>query len=189
MINAGACEELRLIYLKKKEFALAMRVYEDILKKNPRYVPALFAQGSTYDLMGNKKEAAKTYQKVLEISENYVPALNNLAFLRADGFGDRKEAVKLASKAYELAPNQGDVVDTLGYALLMNGKPEDATKAFERAVSLLPDNPSIRYHLALAYKRNGNTAKAREQVVIALAKNDFPEASSAKKLLEGIKGK
>ena len=66
---------------------------------------------------------------------------------------------------------------------------EIATKALEKAVSLMPDNPSVRYHLALAYKREGKGGKAREQINYALSKKDFPEAVQARKVLAELKGK
>jgi putative PEP-CTERM system TPR-repeat lipoprotein len=177
------------LYARKREYPSAITTYNEIVQKNPNYIPAVFAQGAIYDIMGNKKEAAKKYHEVLAKSENHVPALNNLAFLYADGHGSKAEALKLALKAYSLAPNDASVMDTVGYALLKNGKTDDAVKMLEKAVSILPDNPSVRYHLALAYKQNNKIDKAREQIAIALKKNDFPEAASARKLFEEMKGK
>ncbi|SPP99495.1 TPR domain lipoprotein [Candidatus Sulfobium mesophilum] len=177
------------LHTRKKEFGLSLKDYEDILKKQQGYVPALFGRATTLELMGKKKEAIKGYSDVLERSENHVLALNNLAFLYADGNGNKAEALKLANKAFGLAPNDGSVIDTLGYALLVNGKINEATKALEKAITLLPDNPSVRYHLALAYRQAGKKDKAKEQVVAALAKSDFSESAQAKKLLQEINGK
>jgi Flp pilus assembly protein TadD len=71
----------------------------------------------------------------------------------------------------------------------VNGKINEATKTLEKAITLLPDNPSVRYHLALAYRQAGQKDKAKEQVVAALAKNDFLESAQARRLLQEINGK
>jgi Tfp pilus assembly protein PilF len=78
------------------------------------------------------------------------------------------------------------VIDTLGYALLKNGRTDEAIKMLESAVKLLPANPSVHYHLALAYKEDGNRSKAQKHLETALSKNNFPEAASARKLLKEI---
>ena len=149
----------------------------------------MFALGTLYDRTGKKKEAAKTYRQVLEKSENYVPALNNLAFLYAEVHGSEKDALRLADKAYGLAPGDASVMDTLGYSLLKNGKVEEATKALEKAVTLMPNNPSVRYHLALAYKQGGKNSESKKQIELALSKKDFSEAVYARKVLVELKGK
>ena len=181
--NPDAAMLLGNIYINKKEYGIAMKVYGDILKREPRYVPAIFAQGTVYDLMGKRKEAAKKYNEILGISENNVPALNNLALLYADGFGSKEESLRLAMKAYTLSPGNGGVMDTLGYALLKNGRKDDATKLLEKAVTFLPGNPSVHYHLALAYKESNYPKEAKKHLEEALKKGDFPESAAARKLL------
>jgi putative PEP-CTERM system TPR-repeat lipoprotein len=174
------------LYMRKKEYELALKTLDEIRESNPRYMPALFAQGTAYDLMGNKKEAVKKYRDVLDREENYMPALNNLSYLYLQGYGSKEEALKLSLKAYTLQPSNGGVIDTLGYALLKNGRTDEAIKMLESAVKLLPANPSVHYHLALAYKEDGNRSKAQKHLETALSKNNFPEAASARKLLKEI---
>jgi putative PEP-CTERM system TPR-repeat lipoprotein len=174
------------LYMRKKDYGLALKTLDEIIVSNPRYFPALFAQGTVYDLMGNKKEAVNKYRDVLKQAENYMPALNNLSYLYLEGHGSKEEALKLSLKAYRLQPTNGGVIDTLGYALLKNGRTDEAIKMLKSAVELLPANPSVHYHLALAYKEGGNRSKARTHLETALSKNNFPEADSAKKLLQEI---
>ena len=138
------------LYAKKGERARAITVYEDIVKDNPRYVQAVFAEGNLYDLMGRKEDSVKKYRQVLEVAKNYVPALNNLAYLSAEGYGSREEALKLALRAYRSAYLNGSVMDTLGYVIIKNEKADDVGKSREKAVLHHPANPTRRYHLALA---------------------------------------
>ncbi|MCC6346517.1 MAG: PEP-CTERM system TPR-repeat protein PrsT, partial [Nitrospirales bacterium] len=118
----GDSAELKIslagLYMKKREYALALGVYESLLKSDPGNVTALFGRGTVCDRTGKKKEAAARYRQVLEKSGDHVPALNNLAFLYAEGYGSREEALQLAMKAYRIAPGSAEVMDTLGYILL-----------------------------------------------------------------------
>jgi putative PEP-CTERM system TPR-repeat lipoprotein len=174
------------LYIRKKEYNLALKELDEITTSNPRYIPALFAQGTAYDLMNKKKEAINKYLEVLNKVENYTPALNNLSYLYLQGYGSKEEALRLSLRAYSLQPSNGGVIDTLGYALLKNGRTDEAIKMLEGAVTLLPANPSVHYHLALAYKEDGNRSKAQKHLETALSKNNFPEAKSARKLLKEI---
>ncbi|GBE36570.1 tetratricopeptide repeat protein [bacterium BMS3Bbin07] len=176
------------LYAKKGERARAITVYEDIVKDNPRYVQAVFAEGNLYDLMGRKEDSVKKYRQVLEVAKNYVPALNNLAYLYAEGYGSREEALKLALRAYSIAPFNGSVMDTLGYVFLQNDKADEAVKMLEKAVLLLPANPTIRYHLALAYRESGNPGAARKTLEKAIATGKFADEARARSLLEKWKG-
>jgi len=57
----------------------------------------------------------------------------------------------------------------------------------KKAAEQYPDNPSILFHLAQAQKGKGQTAEAAANLEGALGKGEFPEMSSAKKLLSELK--
>lgn len=166
----------------------AMNEYTKILRSKPDYVAALFAQGALLESGGKKKEAVAKYQQLLQKSDNYVPALNNLAYLYADGYGPRSEALRLAMAALKQEPGNAGIADTYGYALLMNGRKEEARKVLEKVTSALPNNPSIRFHLALAYNETGDRQKAVAALNEALKRGEFPEATRARKLLAELSG-
>jgi tetratricopeptide (TPR) repeat protein len=86
-----------------------------------------------------------------------------------------------------LAPHDDNIRDTLGYVLLKNGRIDQGVKMLKKASESSPKNPSILYHLALAYQANGEPSKAMETIQKALALGEFPEAQDAKALLEKIK--
>ena len=64
-----------------------------------------------------------------------------------------------------------------------------AITSLEEATKQAPQNPSIRYRLALAYLKNGNRNEARSSLEAALKIDpNFKEASDAKKALDSLKG-
>jgi len=181
--DIGIAMMLGNTYFLKKDYKAALEQYRKADTIKPGYVPALFQQGSVLYAIGKKREAVAEYQKVLRLSQNHVPALNNLAYLYAVDNNDLEMALQLATRAYTLTPNDGFVQDTLGFVLVKNGKVQEGLTALKKALELLPNNPSVHYHLALAYKEYNDKPKAIEYLQKAMSFGDFPEASNAKQLL------
>ena len=137
--------------------------------------------------MGKKKEALAKYQETISKSEKYVPALNNLSYLYSEGYGSPQAALRHALSAYTLEPGNPAVMDTLGYALLKNRRLDDARKVLEKVVTLLPNNPSVQYHLALVYREKGEKKLAIDTLQKALRLGAFPEAGQAQTMLAELK--
>ncbi len=185
--NVQALLNLGRVHERRKEYDQAMSSYSEAVRKKPDFAPAIFAQGALLDLTGKKKEALAKYRNALEKAPTYTPALNNLAYLYADGYGNKEEALRMAVSAYKQEPANAGLMDTLGYALLKNNRKDDAKKVLEQAVKLLPDNPTVTYHLALAYKESGDRKKASETVQKSLASGNFPDAVAARALQSELK--
>lgn len=181
LINLGKIHEAR------NDYDQAMSVYTDAQRKKPDFIPALFAQGALLDKSGKKKEAVVKYRAILEKSSLYAPALNNLAYLYADGYGNKEESLRLAITAFKQQPGNAGVMDTLGYALLKNSRKDDARKVLEKAATLLPKDPTVSYHLALAYKETGDRSHALQAIQTSLTLGDFPDAGAARALLAELK--
>ena len=164
------------------ELDKALNAYRDALRMKPDSATALFAMGALLDRTGNKREAIDKYRAILKKSEGFVPALNNLAYLCADGYGDKGEALLLATAASRKEPGNAGVMDTLGYALLKNGRNAEALQVLERAAGQLPNDATVRYHLALAYKQAGDRPKAQQALNKSLELGAGPDARAVRAL-------
>ncbi len=176
-------------YLSMPNLQKAMNTFKEVEKLNPKYSPAYFFQGNIYETMGNKKAAAEYYKKAITLSPDYVEALNNLAYLYTEGYGPIEEAFNMAQKAKKLAPPNGSITDTLGWVLYKSGKYEEALKNFIEATHYIPGDPSVRYHLALAYIKKGMKDKAGVELNNAIrlgSAAQFPELRDAQKTLEDL---
>jgi len=71
------------------------------------------------------------------------------------------------------------VLDTLGTVWLRRDRPEEAARAFERALERDPEMPSVRYRLGVAYARLGRRAAAREALRTALEAGTLPDDEAA----------
>ena len=190
-ITAGApLIQLGYTHARKKEYAQALSAFDEATRKDPKSsAPALFGIGTIYEEQGKKQEAVKKYREALQRSPNYVPALNNLATLYAEGIGGKPaEALPLAESAVRSNPNNPNILDTYGYVLLRNGRIAEARKVLERVSSVVPNNPSVNYHLALVYRETGDRAQAISRANKALEAGRFPEEAQTKQLKAELTG-
>ena len=81
-------------------------------------------------------------------------------------------------RAVEARPDDGFIVDSLGWVYYLTGEYGQAVDALERAVRLEPEDPTINHHLGDAYWRVGRRFEARFQWRHALIRVTNPEERS-----------
>ena len=155
------------------------------LNDNPQTVAVRDVLASSYMASGMKKEAIEQYQAILQAHPEWVPALNNLAWLY-HGKGEGR-ALEFAEKAYQIAPELPEVADTYGWILLHQGEVSRSVELLKKATEKAPGNPEIQYHMAVALEKSGKASEARAYLERALASGkDFPDKSDAKKRLQQL---
>lgn len=183
-LRAYMAEASLLRKLNRNDEALAK--YTLVLDKQPGALSAHMGIADVHQLNGNNKKAMEHYREVLKVEEDYSPAANNLAWLIAsEPDGDLGEALMLAMRAKQANPDSPVIADTLGWVHLKRQSYSLAITQFELALEKLPDNPTMRYHLAIALRGNDQPEKAEEILKRLINENvDFPEREEAEKLLE-----
>ena len=179
--------QLGTLYAATGRMPKALETLGALRKAQPDFVPAIFALGALHDQQGDKGKAVEFYKEVLAKAENHTAALNNLAYLYADNYGTPEEALVLALKAFRNEPGNPGILDTLGLALLKNGRHEEALNLLNKAAELLPKVAAIRLHQGQALQGAGKPAEAREALQSAIDLGPGPEAEQARKLLEELK--
>jgi Flp pilus assembly protein TadD len=96
--------------------------------------------------------------------------------------------VTTARRAQQLAPDVPQINDTLGWILVENGEAEAALPYLREAVARQSDDPSLRYHLAVALHRLGRDVESAQELQIAVQQYDvdFAERSEAESLLDRL---
>jgi Flp pilus assembly protein TadD len=69
----------------------------------------------------------------------------------------------MIQKAVELRPEDGYIVDSLGWAHYRLGDYPSAVQYLEKAIELVPEDPTINDHLGDAYWQSGRPFEARYQ--------------------------
>lgn len=176
--------KLAEVYLAWQQPQRARTVYEAVRSSQPDYVPGIFALGALHDRLGDKRQAKTLYLAALEQDQNYVPALNNLAYLYADNYGNHKDALRLAAQALRQRPADAGIMDTLGYVLVRQERFKDALPYLLKAARLLPEEPEVQFHLALAYRGLDQSDEAVGCLEKVLGSSDSEQVQKARKLLE-----
>lgn len=185
--NPAPYVALAEIYAREKRFDEAIKEYEGVIAKNPKYLAGYMAVGTIYDLKGDGPKAEAYYRKALEIKKDFGPAANNLAWNLAERGGNIDEALTFAQIAKEQLPNSSAVMDTLGYIYYLKGSYLNAIAEFQDSLARDPGNAVIHYHMGLAQYKNNDRTKAKDHLEKALELDpNFKGAEEARKLLKEI---
>ncbi len=178
---------LAKIYTLKGEIDNTITHYRQAISADPDNVYAHMKIGVFLEAKGLLDESADAYKKVIELAPEFAPSYNNLALLYALKMNDIDIALKMAKRAKELDPNNPSISDTLGWIYYLDAKYDKALPLLKDAVQEAVWNPTIRYHLGMAYYKKGLQREAITEMQNALKiNNSFPEAEEAKKQIDEI---
>jgi tetratricopeptide (TPR) repeat protein len=108
-------------------------------------------------------KAEADMRKSLELQPEQAHVLNYLGYSWIDQGINLDEGMKMIKRAVDQRPDDGYIVDSLGWAYYRIGNYEAAVKNLERAIDLKPEDPTINDHLGDAYWRVGRTLEAKFQ--------------------------
>jgi len=144
------------------------------------------ASAETSLTSGKLNEAIEQYEALQQRQPDNYAVANNLAWAYFQVKDPR--ALAAAERAYRLKPESPDVLDTLGWIFVEQGDTGRGIDLLQAAVKAAPAVPSFRFHLAQAWLKAGDRAKARELLEGLLAPgNDFPDRSAAALALERLR--
>ncbi len=135
---------------------------------------------------GEDEEALAEYHRIEKANPSDLLALNNMASLLTR-MGRPDQALEYAHNANELRQGNPAIQDTLGWSLVQAGKTGDGLEYLQSAVQAAPDEPQIRYHLAVAQQRSNQEAAASKNLSEALASSvSFQSRQEAEELLKSL---
>jgi len=144
-----------------------------------------FSRGICYERAKQWPKAEADLKKALELYPDQPQVLNYLGYSWVDQHINLDEGVRMIKRSVEQRPDDGYIVDSLGWAYYRLGNYDEAVKHLDRAVELKPTDPTINDHLGDAYWKVGRTLEARFQW--AHARDLKPEPDDLKKIEEKIK--
>jgi Flp pilus assembly protein TadD len=120
------------------------------------------------DQEGQRAVARPIYEQVLKIEPDNAVALNNVAYMMAEGGEDLDLALNLAQRAKQRLPENLDVSDTLGWIYIKKNLSDNAIQVYHDLVAKQPDRSTFRYHLGMALYQKGDKVGARKELQTAL---------------------
>ena len=180
--SAQALIELGDISRGRNRFADAVAAYDGAVARlepvEGRYWSLFYSRGIALERSSQWPRAEADFLRALELQKDQPLVLNYLGYSWIEKREHLDQALKMIERAVELRPNDGYIVDSLGWAHFQLGDYPQATQYLERAIELLPEDPTINDHLGDAYWRSGRLAEARYQWQRALQFQ--PEADEVK---------
>ncbi|HAC58132.1 tetratricopeptide repeat protein [Parvibaculum sp.] len=163
------------IYRAKESYAEAAMQYERAImlsgEPDSGDWTLYYARGICLERLGQWDKAEDDLLLALEMSGEHPLVLNYLGYSWIEQHRNLDEALAMIEKAVERRPNDGFIVDSLGWARYRLGEYGLAVKYLERAVELEPGDPTINEHLGDALWKVGRKIEARFQWSHALAMN------------------
>lgn len=136
------------------------------LKLHPDDLAVLRIAGEVA-VRAKRMPAARAYfERLATLNGNDADAHNNLAMVLIS-LGEFPVAEQHARQAYALAPGAAGVLDTLGWALVKGGKPEEGLRFLRDARLKSPDDPTVRIHIIAALVAVDRQVEARSELADA----------------------
>ena len=181
-------ESLGNIMRAHKRYAEAAEFYGKAIaligKPEARHWTFFYARGTCYERLKKVPQAEADLLRSLQLSGEQPLTLNYLGYTWIDHNRNLQKGLKMIEKAVRLKPDDGYIVDSLGWAQYRLGNFDVAVKYLEQAVVLRPEDPTLNDHLGDAYWRVGREREARFQWDQALKLN--PEPADAEKMREKL---
>ncbi len=151
----------------QERFSEAVEAYDgafgQIQAIEPRHWTLLYARGIALERSKQWPRAEADFLSALEFKPEQPYVLNYLGYSWIDKGLYLDRAQVMIGKAANLRPNDGYVIDSLGWGHYKLGKYKKAVLELERAVELRPQDPVINNHLGDAYWRVGRRREATFQ--------------------------
>ncbi|MGV8832342.1 MAG: tetratricopeptide repeat protein [Devosia sp.] len=187
----------------------AISVYGDMLRYDEQYPEAaaaytkalaltggehptdwrfFYVRGIAYERAKQWPKAEADFLKALELNPDQPAVLNYLGYSWIDQDMHLEEALKMIQKAVDAQPQDGYIVDSLGWAFYKLGRLDEAVQTLERAVLLRPNDAELNDHLGDVYWTVGRHLEARFQWNIAAAMDEVGNVKErvASKLADGL---
>ncbi len=153
---------LASLYHEKKETLTAISLLEAAVSIYPENPQLFFDYGLMLDKNGKDDLAIDKMLKVLQFQPDHAEALNFIGYTWADKNIRLQEALEYIEKAIALKPDNGYIIDSLGWVHYRLGNYQQAIQELNRALELEPADPHIHDHLGDVYRALGKRAEALE---------------------------
>lgn len=207
--RAEALRRLRNIVSTRPEDLDAVSVLGDLLRYDEQYTEAAdaytkaleitggeapadwrfyYVRGIAYERAKEWPKAEADFLKALDLNPGQPSVLNYLGYSWIDMDMHLDQALGMIEQAVDLQPQDGYIIDSLGWAFYKLGRIDEAVETLERAVMLRPNDAEINDHLGDAYWKAGRHLEAQFQWKVAKSVDEVGTVAErvGPKLLEGL---
>ncbi len=151
---------LALFYQEDRNFPLARREYEKVVRIWPLYAEARNNLGVVYKELGMYDQAIGELNKAVALNPRYPRAYHNLGVIYQIQ-GDWKRATKHYEMALSLDRNHLSSYNNVGLVYRSQKRLHEAREVLEKALAINPYFPQTHYNIALVLEEMGEVERAR----------------------------
>jgi tetratricopeptide (TPR) repeat protein len=167
---------LAAVFQKQQKSEEAERVFREAMDIYPDDTVLLFDYALFQDEQGDADGAMATMEQVLAIDPEEPYALNYIGYSWAERGEKLEMALEYIRKALHNKPNDGFILDSLGWVLFKMGRTSEALTELKKAREIEPDDPTINEHLGDVYHKLGRL----EETLIAWERSLELQKNSSK---------
>jgi putative PEP-CTERM system TPR-repeat lipoprotein len=197
----AAAAAFKLALARGSGTRLAIKTYDTLLNASPGrpgaeafardYLAKQPADAAYYTFLGERARFAKDYaaaeryyRQSLQLQPTHGLVMNNLGWVLGQ-LGRRAEGIALLDKALKLYHDSTSIMDTLAELLAADGYVDKAIEWQRYAVSVKPDDGSLKLNLAKLLLGAGHKQEARELLTaLAQSKPNPPAQAEVQRLLK-----
>ena len=161
--NINYLRTMAELFYKADDFKQSIQYYDLIFQKIEtiefKHWPLFYSSGIALERGKNWERAEKQFLTALQFVPNNPQVLNYLGYSWIDKGININEALEMIVNAAKQRPDDGYIIDSLGWAYYQIGKYEDAVINLEKAVELVSDSVIID-HLGDALFFSGRKIEA-----------------------------
>lgn len=167
-----AYRELVALYSQPPQPHRIETLLHDGLEKNPGNVELLMLQAQYYQSVDNDKQALESYEKALALQPKQNLIKNNLAVLLMEKFPTEENLRRSQSLSADFIDSSNPAfVDTLAWVQYKMHNYGQSISLLEKVLKEDVSAPELRYHLGMAYLKNGMPEKAKRELSQAVSAN------------------
>jgi len=180
------------VFRSQEKYAEAAEAYSKAIalvgKPEDRHWTLFYTRGISYERSKRWKDAEVDLKVALKLKPEQPLVMNYLAYTWVEQNVNMEEALKMLKRAVELRPEDGFVIDSLGWAYYRMGDYQTAIQYLEQAILLEPGEATINDHLGDAYWRIGRKleAKFQWQHALTLKPEKLDEPKIRRKIEAGL---
>jgi tetratricopeptide (TPR) repeat protein len=157
----------------------SIKIYSSIIanfkEQKPYQWYIYYMRGFNYNLTKDFVNAEEDLTEALKLNPTHYSIMNDLAYGWVTEKRNLDQALVMIKKALDQSPNSPQIMDSLGWALYMQGKYNEAASLLEKASELLPSDSTIYDHLGDAYWKIGHKIIAKFEWQYAIDHSKDPE--------------
>jgi tetratricopeptide (TPR) repeat protein len=164
--SALAASALGDVYREAKDWPAAVEAYSRAIERTgPNFAaddwPLFYARGIANERARRWDAAEADFKQALALKPEQPLVMNYLAYSWIEHGTHIEEALKMLQRAVDLRPDDGYIIDSLGWAYYRLGQYDKAVEVLESAIQFSPYEATLNEHLGDAYWKIGRKREAQ----------------------------